>query len=249
MILYEGPSLLDGSPIVVVATGLDGKSDNRKTGGMIQTWILRADVAPTEAVKDGRDEAICGRCPHRGDDAGGGRSCYVNVGQAPLAVYRKFARGGYPRGDDAAGWASGRNVRVGSYGDPAAVPYGTWEAVTARCAAWTGYTHQWHRCDQRLQRICMASVDSVEDHLDARARGWRTFRIRGAATADRLAGEAVCPASGEAGHKLTCEQCLVCSGTHGRGTGSVVLAVHGSAGVLRAYQQRFGGIPVVTEAA
>ena len=34
-IIYEGPSLLDNKPIVVVA--LVGKSSNQKTGAMVQT--------------------------------------------------------------------------------------------------------------------------------------------------------------------------------------------------------------------
>ena len=45
-ILYEGASMLDGAPIVVIATM---KTSNRKTGDMVQTWILRSDVNPVEA--------------------------------------------------------------------------------------------------------------------------------------------------------------------------------------------------------
>ena len=36
-ILYEGPSALDGAPIVVIATM---ETSNAKTGAMVQTWIL-----------------------------------------------------------------------------------------------------------------------------------------------------------------------------------------------------------------
>ena len=48
-ILYRGPSLLDGSPIVVVATMA---SSNRKTGltgkkNMVQVWILADAVSYT----------------------------------------------------------------------------------------------------------------------------------------------------------------------------------------------------------
>ena len=46
MIIYEGPSLLDGQQIVVIATGIKSKSSNGKTGGMIQTWILLCDIDP-----------------------------------------------------------------------------------------------------------------------------------------------------------------------------------------------------------
>ena len=49
VILYEGPSLLDGEPIVAILTGLRSSSCNRKTGAMLQTWIMRADVSPAEA--------------------------------------------------------------------------------------------------------------------------------------------------------------------------------------------------------
>lgn len=51
IILYRGPSMLDGSPIVCIATGIEGKaSRNGKAGEMVQTWILREDIAPHEAI-------------------------------------------------------------------------------------------------------------------------------------------------------------------------------------------------------
>ena len=58
---------------------------------MIQTWILRSDVNPVEAVNNGDDYSICGDCPHRKNDKGE-RSCYVNVGQAPNAVFKSFKK-------------------------------------------------------------------------------------------------------------------------------------------------------------
>jgi hypothetical protein len=48
-IIYQGPSLLDGAPIVVIA---NYSKSNRKTGGVVQTYILRADMNPLEASKD-----------------------------------------------------------------------------------------------------------------------------------------------------------------------------------------------------
>ena len=100
-ILWEGSSKLDGQPIVVIATM---NSSNVKTGNMIQTWILRADINPVQAVNDGDDYSICGNCPHRKksyvDDKGvdqSTRSCYVNVGQAPNSVYKAYKAGKYPR--------------------------------------------------------------------------------------------------------------------------------------------------------
>src|SRR5262245_54038294 len=43
VVLYRGPSLLNGKPIVCVAVGLTRRSKNQKTGGAIQTYILGDD--------------------------------------------------------------------------------------------------------------------------------------------------------------------------------------------------------------
>ena len=79
--LFDGPSQLDGTRIVAIAITRAGK--NRKTGTMIQTYILRPTVTPIAAVHRGLDVSICGDCGHRGDGTGRGRSCYVNLGHGP----------------------------------------------------------------------------------------------------------------------------------------------------------------------
>ena len=134
LVLYEGPSLLDGAPIVVIATGLANSSSNSKTGDIIQTWIIRSDIKPTDAVNTGDDASICGSCPHRGTVENGknvGRSCYVTVFQAPLNVYKTYHRGRYPLWNGDSEVFSGRKVRLGAYGDPAAVPRKVWRDVLA----------------------------------------------------------------------------------------------------------------------
>lgn len=234
LILYRGPSLIDGAPIVVIATGLDAPSRNAKTGAMVQTYILRSDVAPTEAIKAGTDSSICGDCPHRGNRNGTGRTCYVNVGQGPLAVFRAFQRGTYA---DAANLSEIRRaglrrvIRLGTYGDPAAVPAHIWRAFTDKCVAHTGYTHQWRKSAD-LRELCMASADSESDALEARAHGWRTFRVALPCDAARMDGEAICPASAEAGKKLTCAACTACHGTSRGRRGSIVIQAHGGAAVM-----------------
>lgn len=66
VILWEGPSLIDGAPIAVIATGIGSrKSANTKTGGMVQVHILRTDVEPHVAQRTGDDQSVCGRCPMR----------------------------------------------------------------------------------------------------------------------------------------------------------------------------------------
>ena len=96
-VIYDGPSVLDGKPIVVIATGFKTKSQNPKTGDMIQVFILYKDESPQEAAHSGNDSSVCGNCKHRGelieDLKNGGtrninRSCYVVLFMAPGNVYR-----------------------------------------------------------------------------------------------------------------------------------------------------------------
>jgi hypothetical protein len=223
-ILYRGPSMLDGAPIVVIAT--DG-SKNGKTGGMVQTWILRDDIDPNAALKSGDDSSVCGDCPHRG------AACYVTVFQAPLSVYRAYKRGRYA--DFRPGQYAGRKVRIGSYGDPAAVPVDVWRAYTEGSAGITGYTHQWRIADPELRAYCMASCDTAGQADDAHELGWRTFRVR-LESEPTLPGEVMCPASDEAGHKLTCEECTACCGTRGRRKGHITIIVHGAKSKVNAFK-------------
>lgn len=232
LILYRGPSLLDGAPIVVIATGLASRSSNAKTGGMVQTYILREDVSPVDAIKQGADASICGDCSHRGDGTGKGRTCYVNVGQGPLAVWRAFHRGVYTTVADGTVYTvgEGRAVRLGTYGDPAAVHANIWRALVWKATAHTGYTHQWRKAPG-LRTLCMASADSEADAREAHAAGWRTFRVAMPCDAPRIESEAVCPASAEAGKKLTCAQCMACGGANGR-RGSIAIQAHGGVAVM-----------------
>lgn len=228
-IIYHGPSMIDGAEIVVIATG-DSKND--KTGNMIQTWILGVDIAPHIAAKDGRDVSICGECPLR-TNADGKRACYVRTHEASLSVWRAFHRGSYRRANPA-DFGAGAIVRIGSYGDPAAVPAHVWERFVSRSIGRTGYTHQWQHSDpvvrrnaEALRGIVMASADSPETHDAAEAADWRAFRIR-RADQPLLPGERVCPASAEAGYKTTCAACRACSGTAGRGHSSIAIIAHGN---------------------
>lgn len=224
VVLYEGPSKLDGKPIVVIATGLKNKSANGKTGDMIQTWILRADMDPMEALRSGADVSICGDCPHRGT------SCYVLVFQAPLNVWRTWQRGGYPKVDafEARELFAGRMVRLGSYGDPAAAPYAMWRLATERAAGWTGYTHQWRNVPGKWAELVMASADSESDAREAWEAGYRTFRVTTAPGQELKGLEIKCPASAEAGFKTSCDKCRACMGTSSKARVSVAIAAHGA---------------------
>jgi len=215
-IIYNGPSRIDGKPIVVVATY---SNRNTKTGAVVQTYILREDINPLEASKTGEDVSICGTCPLRGtpttDPArkiAKGRRCYVNLGQGVLIVYRAFINGVYPDAQNKAARASigrGRVVRVGTYGDGAAVPDEVWTDLLSEATTWTAYTHQkpW-RPD-----IAMQSADTLDEAQAHWRAGRRTFRVlTGLADLDP-ANEALCPASKEAGRRVQCAACKLCKGS------------------------------------
>ncbi len=229
-VVWEGLSRLDRSAIVLILTGMLSRSLNVKTSadtgaGLLQTWIIPAFELANVAVREGRDVGVCGDCPHRGTASGGSGACYVRTEQAPRAVGACYQRGGYAPLDPAD--IFGRSIRLGSYGDPAAVPSAVWRELLRDAGGWVGYTHQWRRASARaLQRWCMASVDSEAERVAAQAAGWRTFR--GVAPAEPLRpdpSEVLCPASAEAGHVTTCDRCMLC---HGAGEArSIVIRAHG----------------------
>lgn len=222
-ILYRGPSLFDGAPIVVIATV---RSKNAKTSNMVQTWVMREDVDPYTALLEGRDATVCGDCVYRA-----GNGCYVQVPRAPLAIWRAYHRGRYAdiAGDLAAIEAVGasRTVRLGAYGDPVAAPEEIWQALTAKSSAHTGYTHAWRVAPRAFRSLVMASCDTPRDRDAAQLRGYRTFRVNLDGTRQR--GEMTCPASAESGHRTSCADCHACDGARGEGlsTRDVTIRLHG----------------------
>lgn len=228
-VIYRGPSLIDGAPIVVLA---QSNSDNRKTGDMVQTYIIRSDIDPISASRTGQDSSICGDCIHRGkpsDKATGqaiDRTCYVTLAHGPLGKYKAFKRGAYPEafGHNAIrAIGLGRMVRLGTYGDPAAVPNYIWESLIDAAQGWTAYTHG--KSNPMPQHI-MTSADSLPQAQAAWSRGERTFRVI-KALGDVVKGrEVLCPASEEAGKRATCETCKLCAGASVKGK-SVAIVAHG----------------------
>ena len=222
-IIYNGPSLLDGKPIVVIATY---SNRNTKTGRVVQTYILRADINPLEASKTGEDYSICGDCTMRGTPAADptrkqavGRRCYVNLGQGVLIVWRAYQRGVYQTGS-ARDMGRGRFVRVGTYGDPAAAPQAVWDELLAEASTWTAYSHQsgW-RPD-----IAMQSADSHTQAVAHWQAGRRTFRVIADLGELDSANEALCPASKEAGRRVQCTACKLCKG--GTAAKSIAIVEH-----------------------
>lgn len=227
IVLYEGPSLIDGeTPIVIIATGLDRSTTNEKTGPMIQTWILRADIPPHIAVYEGLDGPICGGCQFAG-----GNGCYVVTAFGPRAIWGAWKRGVYELYDPARHdiLFEHTGLRLGSYGDPVAGPYRLWSRLAALAPYRTGYSHQWKdRRFWRFRRLIMASTHSEEENQLAASLGWRTFRAK-LPNEPAAVNEIVCPASAEREFAKDCASCGACNGAaDGIGRRSIVIDIHGS---------------------
>ena len=238
VVLYDGPSKLDGAPIIAIACRITQASNNTKTGAMVQTFIMRRDIAPHLALKTGDDASVCGDCKLRPIHKGKTR-CYVRVYQAPLSVWNAYHRDRYARPGvdfDAAlmpALFAGLAFRIGTYGDPAAIPSKVWKVSTRQVKTRTGYTHQWRRrVAIGLKGLCMASADTAPDVETATASGWRSFRVR-KHTAPVLASESVCPASREGGQRTQCDTCGLCAGATIKAR-NIVIADHGLMDARRA---------------
>lgn len=221
VVIWRGPSRYDGAQIRAVLTF---ESRNEKTGNMVQLSVLSDTVPPFGAQKTGVDRSTCGECPLRPANGGG---CYVvsyrlttlwdqtrNVPIVPLASVRARLKG--------------RKLRLGAYGDVAALPPHLVrvivDAVGARNV--TGYTHG-HRAlgmagIAHLRDVCMLSVETERDALIAQKHGWRTFRAKPKGAVN-LPSEITCPAALGKAH---CVACGLCRGA-ALSAKSVAIEVHG----------------------
>jgi len=217
-VLFEGQSNIDGSNIVGILTL---KTANIKTGQMAQLWILNADMNPVLASKAGLDSGVCGGCKLR-QSLGG--ACYVNLGQAPNAVFKTFKKGNYPTlALNDYSILNGLKIRFGAYGDPFALPIDILASLKAVAKNNTSYTHQWKKGDDVLKSVSMASVDNIAEQKEAVKNGWRTFRV---ATEDSeiMSNEIVCP---NVTKGINCADCGLCSGAS-LNAKNIVIPVHGT---------------------
>lgn len=233
--LWRGPSPVDGTPIMLLATWGDPRHANAKTGRMLQTYILRQDVPPAQARREGLDNAICGGCPQRPSLEG---ACYVRE-DSMASVYRGWRNGGYPavapadirrqRGANPRDTRQDWRVRVGTYGDPTMVPMAVWEALLSVADGRTGYTHMWGRKGMgAFRHLLMASCETEGAARMAQRAGWRTFRVLKPDAAPDAEGlrEILCPASEEAGKRTTCRKCGLCDGSRGGSDRRKSVAIH-----------------------
>ena len=231
-LLYQGKSLLDHKTEIIVV-GLSS-SNNKKTGNMVQTYILVKDTDPRLANKTGLDVGICGNCPHKGTphndpkfSTAKNRPCYVMLGWGPKIVWDSYNEGLYPAATakEIIDLGDNKPVRLGTYGDPAAVPRYVWDLLLKKSSGHTGYSHQ-QKITDPYSDICMRSVESEKEAREAWSDDIRTFRVIENINQIIKGKEILCPASEEAGKKTTCSLCQLCSGSTIKKR-NIAIVVHG----------------------
>jgi hypothetical protein len=220
-IVYEGPSEIDGGPIVAIVTN---SSSNPKTGNIMQLWIMRADVRPTQATKGGEDRSVCGDCKHRHFNNG---TCYVMPFTGPLGVWKAYKKGIYDILEDF-NIFNDRVLRFGAYGDPHALPIDILVSIKTNVRNSTSYTHLWKTLNESelnaSKKFTMASVDNLNEKHEAQLLGFRTFRVV-KDYAEMESDEIICP---NITRKLTCIECKLCNGNrNGNNVKNIVIQSHG----------------------
>jgi hypothetical protein len=215
-VLHRGT--VNGEPYVVIATM---ETANRKTGNMVQIWFLLEDVHPVDAVRSGLDAStICRECPFA---SGGG--CYVNVGQAPAAVWKAYHRGSYPEIIPAhyALAFSNRKIRFGAYGNPTLLPLAMVKAIASVSAGWTGYFHDWRTnpLAHGYSAYFMASTETESSLRLASALGFRTFHVSPVKPEESM--ECLAETRG-----MECSQCKLCAGLSKQRQPSIWINPHGT---------------------
>ena len=159
------------------------------------------------------------------------RKCYVLVFQAPLNVYKAWKNGNYPTltPKEAQKRFAYKKVRLGSYGDPIHIPKWKLDIILKFTLGVTGYTHQWKNLKFiEYKQYLMASVDSLEEMLQANSLGYRTFRVR-QKNEKTQSNEVGCLSDRNArGNKklVPCIDCMMCSGLTSKVKQSISIIQH-----------------------
>ena len=217
--IFEGKSPINGDDIIAVITL---QSNNIKTGNMASMWIMHKDIRPTEASKQGKDEAVCGMCPHRHNLGG---ACYVTLFQEPLQVWKSYHKGNYPKVTDMSIF-EGMKIRFGAYGDPNVLPMDLLVQLKSVAKNHTSYTHQWQSelDNEVLKSTSMASVDNKDEAKLAIANGWRYFRVTNDITDIDKETEIICP---NTTNNVQCIDCGLCKGNQTKAK-NIVIEIHGA---------------------
>ena len=193
---------------------------------MMQIWHLVKAVKPTEALKQGLNSLVCGDCNLQGDAEGKGRTCYVNLGQGPRAVWQKWQAGGYPKGVDERVLVElfkNRSIRFGAYGNPSNLPIELVRLIRDNARLITGYIHDWKDDSNNIyNKAFMGSTESIDELELANSKGFRSFRVR-LADSPIHESEIECLADSKG---IKCIDCGLCDGS--KQAKNIYITVHGT---------------------
>ena len=227
VVVWKGISLLDNeTPIMVTLSGFAKDSDNSKTGAMCQVAILPIHTKPSDNYRQG-SPSVCGDCKYNG-----GNGCYVSWHN--LTSHWNSTKGQTPIDMSLSQeLVKGLEVRLGSAGDPAAVPVWVWQELLRYAHSFTGYTHQWSTTHgQQYKDICMASVDSTEERQQAIDKGWNTFLVYDDVEPD--VGIRCLASSDKTDKDGLPYQCITCMACNGKGKKHINEKLHGATNTIYA---------------
>lgn len=221
-IIYDGKSQFDGSDIIVIVTNSREAKLVKKIGLSYQTWIIKKNIHPLDAMRSRQDLGVCWNCPFKNvfneDTQTLQGVCYVNL-SGLSSVYASYVAGQYNTEEN---YSLGLNARIGSYGDPAAVPIEVWERLLSQVPSSTGYTRQWKNPKYAAYKaFCMASCHNMTEYQQAVDMGWKAYIVRGEGE-DLPQGAIECPQPSDP-VRIHCHSCGLCDAK----TGSVAAIVHG----------------------
>lgn len=245
-IVWVGNSEIPGSEGEMLCAAITFGSKNKKTGNMATLWIfpyilVTENLSILDFLQNGGDQISCLGCIH---SSIGQKTCYVwpsmGKGFSRMVIgLRDRYQSGKPyslnREEVKAVLALFEIIRLGGYGDPAALPVEFLEFLKSCVNTALGYTHLWNRFSgetrNRLQKILMASVDSKMQGMMAVSQGWRYFRVGAKGELPDKSIEFACPASKEVKEKIgkviTCGDCKKCIGNETPAKNTLI-QVHGT---------------------
>ena len=191
-----------------IATCLKNASNNDKTGHTIQTYFIDKTRLTTEPK-------IFGSKCH---DCSAVNYCYVTRDKISVRkALKKLINGEntsyklvtFEHALLAIKYSRMEAIRLGTYGDPSIMGI---DHLIAICETkkHLSYTHFWKdEALQDLKKICMASTASMYEDLEAKALGWRTFRVRLTKDAPILPSSIQCLYENK---DIQCIKCGLCNG-------------------------------------
>lgn len=209
-------------------------SINRKTGDMLQVFILPLNWVKSGIMDDDRE--ICFDCIFSQSKT---KKCYVRKGFSNLGLITKvkclhkaYLNNEIPLLDaetekQIIKFCKNKFIRFGAYGEPILLGESLTNKISKVSLGWTGYTHQYKNpLYNWAKEYFMASVESEFESEYAKKIGFRTFFVVDNVKLVEKNKYVNCPASKEQNYKTTCEDCLLCQGTKSKSKKSIIINKH-----------------------